>query len=436
MWKKFTSISLIGRILVGIIVGTILGVWVPKLTWITIIGDLFINSLKAIAPLLVFLLILSSMSKHEKGSKTHMRSIVVLYLAATFVAAVVAVGASYLFPVDILLPKVSTAATSAPKGIASILKNVLNNAVENPIKALVEGQYLAILVWASLIGVGLRAAGKQTKQVVNELSTAVTGVVQLIIQLAPFGIVGLVFTSVSETGITGLAKYGQLILLVVGSMMFVALVVYPAMVWLATHQNPYPLSLFTLRESGIPAFFTRSSAVNIPINMELSRRLGLSEKTYAISIPLGASANSGGAAMTISIMTLATTHTLGMEVSFPLAFLLCLLSAISATGASGIAGGSLLLIPLACSLFGISNDIAMQVVGVGFIIGVIQDSVETAVNSASDLLFTATAEFADLRRAGKPVNISERVRQAKRNDQSAQKEVELKLQSVESEARD
>ncbi|AMV63277.1 Sodium/dicarboxylate symporter [Pediococcus damnosus] len=434
MWDKFTSISLIKRILIGIIVGAVLGVGVPHLTWITILGDLFVNSLKAIAPLLVFLLILSSMAKHEKGSKTHMRSIVVLYLTATLVAAVVAVGASYLFPVEIFLPKVSETTTAAPKGIATVLKGVLNNAIENPVKALVEGQYLSILVWASLIGVGLRAAGKQTKQVVNDLSNAVTSVVQFIIQLAPFGIVGLVFTSVSESGLNGLAKYGQLVLLVVGSMMFVSLIVYPAMVALMTHQNPYPLTLFTLRESGIPAFFTRSSAVNIPINMELCRRLGLSKKTYAISIPLGASANSGGAAMTISIMTLATTHTLGMEVSFPLAFLLCLLSAISATGASGIAGGSLLLIPMACSLFGISNDIAMQVVGVGFIIGVIQDSVETAVNSASDLLFTATAEFADLRRAGTPVNISERVRQAKANDSATQEDEELDAQAVENEA--
>ncbi|MFC6170544.1 serine/threonine transporter SstT [Loigolactobacillus jiayinensis] len=416
MWARITRVSLIKRILIGIIIGAILGVIVPGWSWLEILGDLFVNSLKAIAPLLVFMLIMSSMSKHEKGAQTHMRSIVVLYLMATFIAALVAVGASFLFPVDILLPKGTTSAAAAPKGIAAVINNLFNSAIENPVKALTEGNYLALLVWASLIGIGLRPFGGTTKKLVSDFSSAITNVVQFIIQLAPLGIVGLVFRSVAETGLSGLARYGQLILLVVGTMAFVALIVYPAMVWLMTHQNPYPLTLFTLRESGIPAFFTRSSAVNIPINMDLSRRLGLNEKTYAISIPLGASANSGGAAMTISIMTLATAHTLGVAVSFPMAFLLCLLSAISATGASGIAGGSLLLIPLACSLFGISNDIAMQVVGVGFIIGVIQDSVETAVNAASDILFTATAEFADLRRAGKPVNIKERVRQAKQTE--------------------
>lgn len=414
MWERITRISLIKRILIGIVIGAILGVAIPGWTWLEILGDLFVNSLKAIAPLLVFMLIMSSMSKHEKGAQTHMRSIVVLYLMATFVAALVAVGASYLFPVDIILPKgTASAAAQAPKGLAPVIKNLFNSAIENPVKALTEGNYLALLVWASLIGIGLRPFAGTTKKLVSDFSSAITNVVQFIIQLAPIGIVGLVFRSVAETGLSGLARYGQLILLVVGTMAFVALIVYPAMVLLMTHQNPYPLTLFTLRESGIPAFFTRSSAVNIPINMDLSRRLGLNEKTYAISIPLGASANSGGAAMTISIMTLATAHTLGISVSFPMAFLLCLLSAISATGASGIAGGSLLLIPLACSLFGISNDIAMQVVGVGFIIGVIQDSVETAVNAASDILFTATAEFADLRRAGTPVNIAERVRKAK-----------------------
>ncbi|MFD1319121.1 serine/threonine transporter SstT [Loigolactobacillus zhaoyuanensis] len=416
MWERITRVSLIKRILIGIVIGAILGVTIPSWTWIEILGDLFVNSLKGIAPLLVFMLIMSSMSKHEKGAQTHMRSIVVLYLMATFIAALVAVGASYLFPVDIVLPKGTvSAAAQAPKGIASVITNLFNSAIENPVKALTQGNYLALLVWASLIGIGLRPF-KATQKLVSDFSSAITNVVQFIIQLAPLGIVGLVFRSVAQTGLNGLARYGQLILLVVGTMSFVALIVYPAMVWLMTHQNPYPLTLFTLRESGIPAFFTRSSAVNIPINMDLSRRLGLSEKTYAISIPLGASANSGGAAMTISLMTLATAHTLGISVSFPMAFLLCLISAISATGASGIAGGSLLLIPLSCSLFGISNDIAMQVVGVGFIIGVIQDSVETAVNASSDILFTATAEFADLRRAGKPVNIAERVRHAKQTE--------------------
>ncbi|KAF1305046.1 MULTISPECIES: serine/threonine transporter SstT [Enterococcus] len=406
------GLSLIQKIIIGILFGALLGVLVPSWEPIGILGDLFIGALKGIAPVLVFTLIVASLAKHTKGTQTHMKSVVVLYLIATLVAALVAVAASYLFPVNLVLPELTTE-YQAPENLKEIVTDILTNAVMNPVQAVAEGNYLAILVWGCMIGFSLRAFSEQTKKVVNDISEAISNVVQIVIQLAPIGITGLVFRSVADIGLRGMADYGKLILLVVGTMLFVAFVVYPLMVFLLLRQNPFPLTLYCMKESGIPAFFTRSSAVNIPINMELSERLQLNKESYSISIPLGATANSGGAAMTISIMTLATAHTLGIQVPFTLAFLLCLLSAISATGVSGIAGGSLLLIPLACSLFNISNDIAMQVVGVGFVIGVIQDSVETAVNSASDLLFTATAEFYDLQRAGKKVDINQRVREAK-----------------------
>lgn len=411
VFKLWGRLSLIQQIVVGIIIGALLGIAVPSWTAISVLGDLFIGSLKAIAPLLVFFLIVDSLSKHKKGTKTHMKTVVVLYVIATLVAALTAVVACYLFPVELVLPNV-TQSQDAPDNLKDILTGILTNAVANPVTAISEGNYLALLFWGSLLGLCLRAAGESTKQVINDISNGISRVVQIIIRFAPLGIVGLVFNSVAEVGIKGMAEYGKIILLVVGTMLVVSFVVYPLMVFILLRQNPFPLTLYTLKGSGIPAFFTRSSAVNIPINMELSEKLGLNKQSYAISIPLGATANSGGAAITISVMTLATAHTLGMQVPFTLAFLLCLLSAISATGVSGIAGGSLLLIPLACSLFNISNDIAMQVVGVGFIIGVIQDSVETAVNSASDLLFTAVAEFYDLKKAGKPVDISKRVKEA------------------------
>ncbi|KAF1299252.1 serine/threonine transporter SstT [Enterococcus sp. JM4C] len=407
-WNRF---SLIQQIIVGIIIGAILGMVVPSWSAIGVLGELFIGALKAIAPLLVFFLIIESLSKHKKGTKTHMKTVFVLYILATLVAAFTAVLACYLFPVNLVLPDAFTG-QEAPDDLAGILTGILTNAVSNPVRALMEGEYLAILFWASLIGFSLRTVGESTKKMVSDLSAAISRVVQIIIRFAPFGIIGLVYNSVAEVGVSGLAEYSKIILLVVGTMLVVSFIVYPLMVFVMLRQNPFPLTIYTMKESGIPAFFTRSSAVNIPINMKLSEKLGLNKESYAISIPLGATANSGGAAITISIMTLSAAHTLGMEIPFTLAFLLCLLSAISATGVSGIAGGSLLLIPLACSLFNISNDIAMQVVGIGFVIGVIQDSVETAVNSASDLLFTAVAEFYDLKKAGKPVDVNQRVKEA------------------------
>jgi serine/threonine transporter len=412
LFKSWQKLSLIQQISIGIVIGIILGIIVPKWTVISILGDLFIGALKAIAPLLVFFLIIASLAKHQKGSKTHMKSVIILYGLATFVAALVAVLACYIFPVNLVLPNAVTG-QQAPDNLKDILTGILTDAVSNPLQAIMEGSYLSILFWGCLIGLCLRAASETTKKVISDLSDTISDVVQIIIQFAPLGITGLVYNSIVEVGIKGMTEYFKIILLVVGTMLFVSFVVYPLMVFILLRQNPFPLTFYTMKESGIPAFFTRSSAVNIPINMKLCAKLGLNKESYSISIPLGATANSGGAAMTISIMTLSTAHTLGMEIPITLAFLLCLLSAISATGVSGIAGGSLLLIPLACSLFNISNDVAMQVVGVGFVIGVIQDSVETAVNSASDLLFAATAEFYDLKKEGRPVNINERVKLAK-----------------------
>ncbi|GBG94460.1 proton glutamate symport protein [Ligilactobacillus salitolerans] len=413
MFKKYTQIPLIARILIGIVIGALLGIIFPSWTWIDVLGKLFIGALKGIAPVLVFLVIMAAISGYEKGAENHFGTIIVLYLSATFLSAVAAVGASYLFPIKLVLTKGTAAQSSgAPESLGQIISDLLTTAVSNPVHAIINGDYLAILFWAVLLGVALQAVSKTTRTVVNDLSGMIGKVAGWIIQLAPFGIIGLIHESLVSAGLKGLVRYGQLILLLVGTMVFVYLVVYAIMVWFVTRQNPFPLVFWTLKVSGIPAFFTRSSAVNIPINLEACKDLGLNEKSYGVSIPLGGSANSGGAAITISVMTLAAAHTLGIQFSFLLALLLCFLTAISATGASGIAGGSLLLIPMACNLFGISNDIAMEIVGIGFVIGVIQDSVETAVNSASDLLFTAAAEYGDLRKAGKPINIKEAVKKA------------------------
>lgn len=388
-WKR---ISLVKKIIAGLVIGLILGLTVPQLTVISILGELFVGALKAVAPVLVLFLIMSALSQHRKGQKTNMKRVILLYVLGTFVAGCVAVIASFLFPVTLTLTEAAGDVTP-PGNIVEVLRNLLMSIVSNPVDALINANYIGILTWAVLLGQALKHAGDQTKKVISDLSDAVSTVVRWIVGCAPFGIMGLIFTVISEQGLEALISYGQLILVLVGSMLFVALVVNPLITFLFIRKNPYPLVLRCLKDSGITAFFTRSSAANIPVNMELCESLGLDKDTYSISIPLGATINMGGASITISVLSLAAAHTLGISVDIPTAIVLCVLSAVSACGASGVAGGSLLLVPLACSLFGIPNDIAMQVVGVGFIVGVIQDSCETAINSSTDVLYTAIAEL-------------------------------------------
>ena len=376
--QKWNSINLIKRIICGLIVGIILGLAIPQASVISILGDLFVGALRGIAPLLVFFLVMSSLCHMGKGQKTNMKFVVVLYLLGNILSALAAVISSRLFPIMLTFSEsTNTSDVTPPSGVAEVLKNLLMNIVSNPVDALVNANYIGILAWA--------------KTVIENISDATSTAVKWIISLAPFGIMGLIFTTISEQGLSVLLSYGRLICVLVGTMLFVALVINPIITFICTRQNPYPLVLRCLKDSGITAFFTRSSAANIPVNMELCKDLGLDEDTYSISIPLGATINMGGAAITISIMALAAAHTLGISVDFPTALILCILAAASAAGASGVAGGSLLLIPMACSLFGIPNDVAMQVVGVGFIVGVIQDSCETALNSSTDVLYTACA---------------------------------------------
>lgn len=406
---KWNQMSLVKRIMVGIIVGVILALTLPNaVSGVSILGSLFVGALKAVAPILVLFLVMHAIAAHKKGKKTNMKSILVLYAIGTFLAGAVAVVASFMFPVTLTL---TTGAEdlSPPEGIVEVIETLLFNLVSNPIDALINANYLGILMWAIVLGVALKGANQNTKDMLGSFSDAITKVVQWVINLAPLGIMGLVFDAIVTSGLSALVEYGRLIVILVGCMLFIAFVVNPLIVFIYTRKNPYPLVLMVLRESGITAFFTRSSAANIPVNMKLCEKLGLDEDTYAVSIPLGATINMAGAAVTIAVLTLATVNTLGIEVDFVTALLLTVIAAISAAGASGVAGGSLLLIPLACSLFGVPADIAMQVVGVGFIIGVIQDSCETALNSSSDVLFTATAESAKERKEGKqgkavPVN--------------------------------
>ncbi len=400
---KWNSISLVKRIIAGLIVGIILGLIVPKAAAIGILGELFVGALKALAPLLVFFLVMHSLSQHQKGKRSNMKHIIVLYLLGTFLAALVAVAASFLFPSELMLAQGTEAETEAPGGITEVLKTLLLNAVSNPIGAIVDANYIGVLVWAVIFGLALRAASPGTKEVLGNISDALSTAIRWVISCAPFGILGLVFTTISTTGFKAFASYGKIILVLVGCMLVMAFVVNPLIVFVNIRQNPYPLVLKCIKDSGIMAFFTRSSAANIPVNMSLCESLGLDEEKYSVSIPLGATINMAGAAITITVLSLAAANTMGITVDFPTALLLSLVASISACGSSGVAGGSLLLIPLACSLFGISNDIAMQVVGVGFIIGVIQDSCETALNSSSDALFTATAEFRNWKKAGKKI---------------------------------
>lgn len=403
--EKWNSISLVKRILVGMAIGIVLGLTAKQATVIGLLGELFVGSLKAIAPVLVFFLVIGALAQHKDGNKSNMGTVIGLYLVGTFLAGLVAVVASFIFPVTVNLGSATIAEGAAPGGIGDVLKTLLLNIVSNPVGSIVDANYVGILAWAVVFGLALRKSSDRTKELLADVSNAITQAVRWVINLAPFGILGLVYTSISTNGIGIFKDYGALLALLLGCMVFVALVINPLIVFLNIKQNPYPLVFKCLKDSGITAFFTRSSAANIPVNMELCENLGLDEDNYSVSIPLGATINMGGAAVTISVLSLAAVHTLGIKVDIPTAVILSLLSAVSACGASGVAGGSLLLIPLACSLFGISNDIAMQMVGIGFIIGVIQDSCETGLNSSTDALFTAAAEFREWKKEGRKLPI-------------------------------
>ena len=401
--KKWNGLSLILRIVIGLVIGIVLALAVPQFTAISVLGTMFVGALKAIAPILVFVLVMSSLAQATEGIGKQFRMVIFLYMFSTLLAAVLAVLASFAFPVSLKLTEAAADATP-PSGITEVFANLLNNIVSNPIDSLANANYVGILTWSIILGLALKKlASPHTKEALKDLSDAVSQAVRWIINLAPFGIMGLVFTSVSENGLAIFKDYGQLLLLLVGCMLGMALIIDPLIAAICLHRNPYPLVLRCFKESGVTAFFTRSSAANIPVNMALCDSLGLDKNVYSVSIPLGATINMDGAAITITVMTLAAAHTLGITVDFPTAIILSLLATVAACGASGVAGGSLLLIPMACSLFGISNDIAMQVVAVGFIIGVVQDSFETAINSAGDVLFAATAEFYQWKKSGREI---------------------------------
>lgn len=384
--------NLIRKIGIGVVLGVLLGLIAPKITVIALFGSLFVGALKAIAPLLVLTLVAHALSQAPAGQKSNMRTVICLYLFGTFAAAFIAVGASYLFPIKLVLSTTTTTDITPPQGIAEVFQDLLLKVVDNPINALATANYIGVLTWAAVFGLAFRHASKTTKDLLQSAAEVTSKVVGWIIGLAPFGIMGLVFDTIANNGLTALKDYGLLLLLLVGSMIFVALVVNPLIAFLVMKKNPYQLVFECLRVSGVTAFFTRSSAANIPVNMQLCKRLGVDPDTYSVSIPLGATINMAGAAITINILTMAAVHTLGISVDFSSALLLSVVASLSAAGASGVAGGSLLLIPVACSLFGIPNELAMQVVGVGFVVGVIQDSCETALNSSTDVLFTVVAE--------------------------------------------
>ena len=401
--EKYNSVSLILRIALGLVVGAVLAVLFPGAAWVEEFGNLFVGALKGIAPVLVFVIVASALAQGSSKLDRRFGTVVWLYMLTTFLAAALSVVTSELFPQTMALPEAATADV-VPQGLGEVMHTLLSNIVANPISSIMNGNYIGILMWACLFGLAMKnLAGDTTKAFLADTADAVSCIVRWVINLAPFGIMGLVYTNVSGNGLSIFTQYGRLLLLLVGTMLFMALVVNPLIIFVYLHRNPYPLVLRCLRESGLTAFFTRSSAANIPVNMSLCEKLGLDKDIYSVSIPLGATINMDGAAITITIMTLAAANTLGMKVSIPAAILLAFMSALGACGASGVAGGSLLLIPMACSLFGISNDIAMQVVGVGFIIGVIQDSVETALNSAGDVEFAATAEYHQWLKNGKPL---------------------------------
>ncbi|MDG4657506.1 serine/threonine transporter SstT [Ectobacillus antri] len=403
--KKWNQWSLVKQILIGLVIGILLSVMIPEAAKpVVIFGTLFVGALKGIAPVLVFFLVMAAIVGHKSGQRTNMKSIIFLYLLGTFLAALTAVIVSFIFPVGLTLAKGAEGVT-APGGVVEVLKGLLLNVVDNPVKAIFNANYIGILAWAIVLGLALRGAADTTKTMISNVSDAISKMVTWVIKFAPLGIMGLVVESITTNGIESLLSYGKLLAVLIGCMVFVALVINPIIVFFSIKQNPYPLVFKCLKESGITAFFTRSSASNIPVNMKLCENLGLNKDSYSVSIPLGATINMAGAAVTISVLTLAAVHTLGIEVDLPTAIILSVLATVCACGASGVAGGSLLLIPLACSLFGIPGDVAMQVVGVGFIIGVLQDSFETALNSSTDVLFTAAAEFKEWRKEGKVIEI-------------------------------
>lgn len=388
-WKKT---NLIKRISLGILCGALLAVLFPQASAIGLLGEIFVGGLKAIAPLLVFALVANALSQQKKGEKSNMKTVIMLYLLGTFAAALVAVLVGFVFPLEIDLADAKQS-LSPPDGIGQVLSNLLLKLVDNPLNALISANYIGVLSWAVVFGIAMREASHHSKDLLRTSAEVTSKIVEWIINLAPFGILGLVYTTISGKGFQALQSYGLLLLVLIATMLIVALIINPLIVFIMLRKNPYPLVWRCLRVSGVTAFFTRSSAANIPVNMKLCRDLNLNPETYSVSIPLGATINMAGAAITINTLTLAAVHTLGIQVDFATAFVLSIVAAISACGASGVAGGSLLLIPVACSLFGISNDLAMQVVSVGFMIGVIQDSCETALNSSTDVLFTAVAEM-------------------------------------------
>ena len=390
---KYNSTSLILRIAIGLVIGSVLALICPGAAWIEEFGNLFVGALKGVAPVLVFVIVASALAQGSSKLDRRFGTVVWLYMLTTFVAAALSVVTSKLFPQTLVLAEAATADV-VPQGLGDVMHTLLSNIVSNPVASIMNGNYIGILMWACLFGLAMKSiANESSKAFMANVADAVSQVIRWVINLAPFGIMGLVFTNVADNGLSAFTKYGSLLLLLVGTMLLMVLVFGPLVIFIFLRRNPYPLVYRCFKESGLTAFFTRSSAANIPVNMQLCEKLGLDKDMYSVSIPLGATINMNGAAITITIMAMAAANTLGIQISLPAAILLSVVSALGACGASGVAGGSLLLIPMACSLFGISNDIAMQVVGVGFIIGVIQDSVETCLNSASDVEFAATAEY-------------------------------------------
>ena len=391
-FKFFNKIPFILQIVIGMILGILLALVLPEgQDFVFLLGDLFVSALKAIAPLLVFVLVSASIARHQQGANAKLKAILVLYVVAMFLSAATALIMARLFPSTFTV-LADQATASAPENVSTVLVSCIKKAVDNPVNALLSGNYIGILFWGVLFGILFRAANDQTKAVLSDFASIVSGVVRIVIRFAPLGVFGLVYASCTkEGGFSNLLGYVHVVGVLVATMLIIALVINPLLVFLTTFKNPFPLVFTSIMHSGITAFFTRSSAANIPVNMALCERLKVPRESYSISIPLGCTINMSGAAVTIVIMTMAAVNTLGIEVNFGTALLMCVASVVCACGTSGIAGGSLMLIPLACSIFGISNDIAMQVVGIGFIIGVVQDSTETALNSSSDVVFTCAA---------------------------------------------